>query len=165
MTSKCECPTSAALLLYPCCLLSIAPGPWRPNLTRGITITNYHKLLSPLSAILAPVPHTPHSGSEAPRGPQRNRTIFSPGQAEALEKGAGPGWTVGQRLLSVTYRGNVPEACGPRWRGGGCGGPIGSFRIGAGGEWGLWGRPMPCFSPHALAMSPHLCRVPAWAVS
>ncbi|KAK1335170.1 hypothetical protein QTO34_004752 [Cnephaeus nilssonii] len=37
-------------------------------------------------AVLAPVPHTPHSGSEAPRGPHRNRTIFSPGQAEALEK-------------------------------------------------------------------------------
>ncbi|XP_024410835.2 paired box protein Pax-4 [Desmodus rotundus] len=42
-------------------------------------------------AVLAPVPLTPHSGSEAPRGPHpgtghRNRTIFSPGQAEALEK-------------------------------------------------------------------------------
>uniref|UniRef100_A0A452THU2 Paired box 4 n=1 Tax=Ursus maritimus TaxID=29073 RepID=A0A452THU2_URSMA len=47
-------------------------------------------------AVLAPVPHTPHSGSEAPRGPHpgtghRNRTIFSPGQAEALEKGAWAG--------------------------------------------------------------------------
>ncbi|XP_036102223.1 paired box protein Pax-4 [Molossus molossus] len=42
-------------------------------------------------AVLVPVPHTLHSGSEAPRGPHpgtghRNRTIFSPGQAEALEK-------------------------------------------------------------------------------
>ncbi|XP_047550334.1 LOW QUALITY PROTEIN: paired box protein Pax-4 [Lutra lutra] len=42
-------------------------------------------------AVLAPTPHTPHGGSEAPRGPHpgtshRNRTIFSPGQAEALEK-------------------------------------------------------------------------------
>ncbi|XP_042637712.1 paired box protein Pax-4 [Orycteropus afer afer] len=41
--------------------------------------------------VLNPVPPTPHSGSEAPRGPHpgtghRNRTIFSPGQAEALEK-------------------------------------------------------------------------------
>lgn len=52
-----------------------------------------YKPLSPFSAVLAPVPLTPHSGSEAPRGPHpgtghRNRTIFSPGQAEALEKGA-----------------------------------------------------------------------------
>ncbi|XP_020934396.1 paired box protein Pax-4 [Sus scrofa] len=44
-----------------------------------------------LPAVLAPVPPTLHSGSEAPRGPHpgtshRNRTIFSPGQAEALEK-------------------------------------------------------------------------------
>ncbi|XP_073665569.1 paired box protein Pax-4 [Tursiops truncatus] len=44
-----------------------------------------------LPAVLAPVPPTPPSGSEAPRGPHpgtghRNRTIFSPGQAEALEK-------------------------------------------------------------------------------
>ncbi|XP_032722499.1 paired box protein Pax-4 [Lontra canadensis] len=42
-------------------------------------------------AVLAPTHHTPHGGSEAPRGPHpgtshRNRTIFSPGQAEALEK-------------------------------------------------------------------------------
>uniref|UniRef100_A0A8C4LMA7 Paired box protein Pax-4 n=1 Tax=Equus asinus TaxID=9793 RepID=A0A8C4LMA7_EQUAS len=42
-------------------------------------------------AVLAPVPRTPHGGSEAPRGlhpgtGHRNRTIFSPGQAEALEK-------------------------------------------------------------------------------
>ncbi|XP_014639406.1 PREDICTED: paired box protein Pax-4 [Ceratotherium simum simum] len=42
-------------------------------------------------AVLAPVPRTPCGGSEAPRGPHpgtghRNRTIFSPGQAEALEK-------------------------------------------------------------------------------
>ncbi|MBV97003.1 Paired box protein Pax-4, partial [Eschrichtius robustus] len=44
-----------------------------------------------LPAVLAPVPPTPPSGSEVPRGPHpgtghRNRTIFSPGQAEALEK-------------------------------------------------------------------------------
>uniref|UniRef100_A0A8C3VWG0 Paired box protein Pax-4 n=1 Tax=Catagonus wagneri TaxID=51154 RepID=A0A8C3VWG0_9CETA len=44
-----------------------------------------------LPAVLAPVPPAPHGGSEAPRGPHpgtshRNRTIFSPGQAEALEK-------------------------------------------------------------------------------
>ncbi|XP_045877259.1 paired box protein Pax-4 isoform X2 [Meles meles] len=42
-------------------------------------------------AVLAPTPHTPHGGSEDPRGSHpgtghRNRTIFSPGQAEALEK-------------------------------------------------------------------------------
>ncbi|XP_062957430.1 paired box protein Pax-4 [Cynocephalus volans] len=42
-------------------------------------------------AVLAPAPPTPHGGSEVPRGPHpgtghRNRTIFSPGQAEALEK-------------------------------------------------------------------------------
>ncbi|XP_049498252.1 LOW QUALITY PROTEIN: paired box protein Pax-4 [Panthera uncia] len=41
--------------------------------------------------VLTPVPHTPRSGCEVPRGPHpgtghRNRTIFSPGQAEALEK-------------------------------------------------------------------------------
>ncbi|XP_039716718.1 paired box protein Pax-4 [Pteropus medius] len=47
------------------------------------------QLRSPV--ILAPVPRNPHSGFEAPRGPHpgtghRNRTIFSPGQAEALEK-------------------------------------------------------------------------------
>ncbi|TKC36809.1 hypothetical protein EI555_015776 [Monodon monoceros] len=57
----------------------------------GITITNPHQPLSPFAAVLAPVPPTPSSGSEAPRGPHpgtghRNRTIFSPGQAEALEK-------------------------------------------------------------------------------
>nr|XP_006202399.1 paired box protein Pax-4 [Vicugna pacos] len=44
-----------------------------------------------LPAVLASAPHTPQSGSEAPLGPHpgtshRNRTIFSPGQAEALEK-------------------------------------------------------------------------------
>ncbi|XP_005402419.1 PREDICTED: paired box protein Pax-4 [Chinchilla lanigera] len=43
------------------------------------------------SAALAPTLPNPHSASEAPRGPHpgtshRNRTIFSPGQAEALEK-------------------------------------------------------------------------------
>ncbi|XP_008055218.1 paired box protein Pax-4 [Carlito syrichta] len=42
-------------------------------------------------AVLAPVRPVPYRGSEAPRGPHpgtghRNRTIFSPGQAEALEK-------------------------------------------------------------------------------
>ncbi|XP_069317763.1 paired box protein Pax-4 [Eulemur rufifrons] len=42
-------------------------------------------------AVLAPALPTPQSGFEAPRGPHpgtghRNRTIFSPGQAEALEK-------------------------------------------------------------------------------
>ncbi|XP_075413502.1 LOW QUALITY PROTEIN: paired box protein Pax-4 [Tenrec ecaudatus] len=41
--------------------------------------------------VLAPAPPTPHCGFETPRGPHpgtghRNRTIFSPGQAEALEK-------------------------------------------------------------------------------
>ncbi|VFV42606.1 paired box 4 [Lynx pardinus] len=41
--------------------------------------------------VSTPVPHTPRSGCEVPRGPHpgtghRNRTIFSPGQAEALEK-------------------------------------------------------------------------------
>ncbi|ELR57849.1 Paired box protein Pax-4, partial [Bos mutus] len=44
-----------------------------------------------LPAGLGPIPRTPHCDSEAPRGPHpgtghRNRTIFSPGQAEALEK-------------------------------------------------------------------------------
>ncbi|XP_008256621.3 paired box protein Pax-4 [Oryctolagus cuniculus] len=42
-------------------------------------------------AVLAPAPPIPHRGSEVPPGPHpgtghRNRTIFSPGQAEALEK-------------------------------------------------------------------------------
>ncbi|EGV98165.1 Paired box protein Pax-4 [Cricetulus griseus] len=44
-----------------------------------------------LPALLAPALPSPHSSCEAPRGPHpgtshRNRTIFSPGQAEALEK-------------------------------------------------------------------------------
>ncbi|VTJ70246.1 Hypothetical predicted protein [Marmota monax] len=43
------------------------------------------------SAVLAPALSIPHHGSEHPQGPtsgatHRNRTIFSPGQAEALEK-------------------------------------------------------------------------------
>ncbi|XP_012576221.1 PREDICTED: paired box protein Pax-4 [Condylura cristata] len=47
------------------------------------------QLRSPV--VLAPVPRTPHGDSEIPRGPHpgtshRNRTIFSPDQAEALEK-------------------------------------------------------------------------------
>uniref|UniRef100_A0A2I2YFU3 Paired box 4 n=1 Tax=Gorilla gorilla gorilla TaxID=9595 RepID=A0A2I2YFU3_GORGO len=47
------------------------------------------RLRSP--AVLAPALLTPHSGSETPRGTHpgtghRNRTIFSPSQAEALEK-------------------------------------------------------------------------------
>ncbi|XP_037693677.1 paired box protein Pax-4 [Choloepus didactylus] len=42
-------------------------------------------------AVLAPIPSTPHSGSATSRGPHpgtghRNRTIFSPSQAQALEK-------------------------------------------------------------------------------
>ncbi|XP_053464890.1 paired box protein Pax-4 [Nycticebus coucang] len=49
----------------------------------------WEQLRSP--AVLALAPPNPQSGSEAPRGPHpgaghRNRTIFSPGQAEALEK-------------------------------------------------------------------------------
>ncbi|XP_052576189.1 paired box protein Pax-4 [Peromyscus californicus insignis] len=44
-----------------------------------------------LPAVLAPALPGPHGSCEAPRGPHpgishRNRTIFSPGQAEALEK-------------------------------------------------------------------------------
>ncbi|OBS70178.1 hypothetical protein A6R68_01278, partial [Neotoma lepida] len=44
-----------------------------------------------LPAVLAPALPSPHSSCEVPRGPHpgtshRNRTIFSPGQAEALEK-------------------------------------------------------------------------------
>lgn len=122
--SNCECPASAALLLHPCCPLSTAPEPQGPPLTSGITITSHHKPLSPFAAVLAPVPRNPHSGSEAPRGPypgtgHRNRTIFSPGQAEALEKGAG----AGAEVLSVTHGGIVPKACGQRLRGGGYGWP------------------------------------------
>ncbi|XP_031236650.1 paired box protein Pax-4 isoform X2 [Mastomys coucha] len=50
---------------------------------------HWTQLRSP--AVLAPVLHRPQSNCEAPRGPHpgtshRNRTIFSPGQAEALEK-------------------------------------------------------------------------------
>nr|XP_012644574.1 paired box protein Pax-4 isoform X2 [Microcebus murinus] len=50
---------------------------------------SWAQLRSP--AVLAPAPPTRQSGFEAPRGPHpgtghRNRTIFSPGQAEALEK-------------------------------------------------------------------------------
>ncbi|XP_007526378.1 paired box protein Pax-4 [Erinaceus europaeus] len=65
-------------------------------------------------AILAPVPHPPH-GPEAPRGPHpgtshRNRTIFSPGQAEALEKefqrGQYPDSVVRGKLAAAT---SLPE--------------------------------------------------------
>ncbi|GAB5568752.1 paired box protein Pax-4 [Prionailurus iriomotensis] len=71
-------------------LRSPAPGPWEPHLMRR-NITNRYKPLSPFTDVLTPVPHTPRSGCEVPRGPHpgtghRNRTIFSPGQAEALEK-------------------------------------------------------------------------------
>nr|AAF14073.1 paired-homeodomain transcription factor PAX4 [Mus musculus] len=50
---------------------------------------HWTQLRSP--AVLAPVLPSPHSNCGAPRGPHpgtshRNRTIFSPGQAEALEK-------------------------------------------------------------------------------
>ncbi|MBZ3879984.1 Paired box protein Pax-4 [Sciurus carolinensis] len=50
---------------------------------------HWSQLRSP--AVLAPTLSIPHSGSEDPQGPtpgtsHRNRTIFSPGQAEALEK-------------------------------------------------------------------------------
>lgn len=94
LTSRsCKYSTSMVLLFYSCQPLSIALGAWEPHHRRRITITNHHKPLSPFTAVLAPTPHTPHGGSEAPRGPHpgtghRNRTIFSPGQAEALEKGA-----------------------------------------------------------------------------
>lgn len=101
----------AALLLDPCCPLSTTPGPQGPHLTRRLTITNHHKAVVSFAAVLAPVPRNPHSGSEAPRGPypgtgHRNRTIFSPGQAEALEKGAG----AGAEVLRV-HGGNGPQAC------------------------------------------------------
>ncbi|KAM5255747.1 paired box protein Pax-4 [Ctenodactylus gundi] len=50
---------------------------------------HWAQLRSP--ALLAPAHPIPYSGSEVPRGPHpgishRNRTVFSPGQAEALEK-------------------------------------------------------------------------------
>uniref|UniRef100_A0A8D2B0Z1 Paired box protein Pax-4 n=1 Tax=Sciurus vulgaris TaxID=55149 RepID=A0A8D2B0Z1_SCIVU len=50
---------------------------------------HWSQLRSP--GVLAPALSIPHSGSEDPQGPtpgtsHRNRTIFSPGQAEALEK-------------------------------------------------------------------------------
>ncbi|XP_028618475.1 paired box protein Pax-4 isoform X2 [Grammomys surdaster] len=50
---------------------------------------DWTQLRSP--AVLAPALPSPHSNCEAPQGPHlgtshRNRTIFSPGQAEALEK-------------------------------------------------------------------------------
>ncbi|KAK2096559.1 Paired box protein Pax-4 [Saguinus oedipus] len=62
----------------------------------------------------APAVPTPHSGSETPRGPypgtsHRNRTIFSPGQAEALEKGAGLGEMEGQIVLEF-QRGQYPDS-------------------------------------------------------
>lgn len=77
-------------------LLSIATLP-RPHSPGGIAVANLLQLLSPFAAGLGPIPRTPPCDSEAPRGPHpgtghRNRTIFSPGQAEALEKGAGAGW-------------------------------------------------------------------------
>lgn len=105
-----------------------SPRAWGRHLTRGITIANHHKPLSPFAVILAPVPRNPHSGFEAPRGPHpgtghRNRTIFSPGQAEALEKGAGTGVDTGSEVLGVMHAGNDPEACGPGLRGGGYGWP------------------------------------------
>lgn len=106
------------------CPLSTAPWTQGPHLTRGTTITNHHKLLSPFAAVLAPVPRNPHRGFEAPRGPypgtgHRNRTIFSPGQAEALEKGA----EAGAEVLGGTHGGIAPEACGQKLRGGGYGWP------------------------------------------
>lgn len=90
----------SALTLH--CALPTAPGTWGLHPTRGITVTDQHQPLSPFAAVLAPVPPTPPSGSEAPRGPHpgtghRNRTIFSPGQAEALEKGARAGADGGPR--------------------------------------------------------------------
>lgn len=77
-------------------LLSIATLP-QPQSPRGVTVANPLQQPSPFAAGLGPIPRTLPSDSEAPRGPHpgtghRNRTIFSPGQAEALEKGAGAGW-------------------------------------------------------------------------
>jgi paired box protein 4 len=88
-----------------------------PHLTIGVTITNHHKTLSSFAAVLAPALPIPHSGLEAPRGPHpgnghRNRTIFSPGQAEALEKGAGLG-SGGAGVLG----GSSSEAFAQRLRG------------------------------------------------
>ncbi|XP_040858394.1 paired box protein Pax-4 isoform X2 [Ochotona curzoniae] len=66
-------------------------------------------------ADLAPVPPSLHSGSENPQGPRpgtghRNRTIFSPGQAEALEKefqrGQYPDSEVRGKLAAAT---SLPE--------------------------------------------------------
>uniref|UniRef100_A0A2K6L3A3 Paired box protein Pax-4 n=4 Tax=Rhinopithecus TaxID=542827 RepID=A0A2K6L3A3_RHIBE len=66
-------------------------------------------------AVLAPALLTPHSGSETPRGPypgtgHRNRTIFSPSQAEALEKefqrGQYPDSVARGRLAAAT---SLPE--------------------------------------------------------
>lgn len=93
-----------------------APGTRGPHLTRGISITNHHKPLALRVAALPLVPGTPYSGSEMPRGPHpgtghRNRTVFSPEQAEALEKGSRAG------VGSVALGGNRPKACRQRLRG------------------------------------------------
>lgn len=168
-----ECATSAALLLCPCCPLSTAPGPQGLHLTRGLTIIHYHKPLSPFVAVLAPVPRNPHSGSEAPRGPypgtgHRNRTIFSSGQAEALEKGARAGADSGSEGICVTHEEKGPEACGQRLRWGGYGWPcLGEEGVSGhrGGEGALIGRHMPCPSPCARTVNLNLCRVPASEVS
>lgn len=133
----------SALTLH--CALPTAPGTWGLHSTRGITITDPHQPLSPFAAILAPVPPTPPSGSEAPRGPHpgtghRNRTIFSPGQAEALEKGARAGADGGprrQRPRGLRAEAESWRLWMPLRRG------VGQFRAGTGGEWGLAPLPAP----------------------
>ncbi|NP_113987.1 paired box protein Pax-4 isoform X1 [Rattus norvegicus] len=74
---------------------------------------HWTQLRSP--AVLAPALPSPHSNCEAPRGPHpgtshRNRTIFSPGQAEALEKefqrGQYPDSVVRGKLAAAT---SLPE--------------------------------------------------------
>ncbi|KAG8524545.1 Paired box protein Pax-4, partial [Galemys pyrenaicus] len=77
------------------------------------------QLRSPV--VLAPVPRVPHGDSEIPQGPHpgtghRNRTIFSPDQAEALEKGAEAGgrWVRGSEGFSAAVeaqpRGQYPDS-------------------------------------------------------
>lgn len=152
-------------------LSSLSPRNSGISYARGITIENFLKTLSFFAAILAPALPSPYSASELPRGPHpgtshRNRTIFSPGQAEALEKGVALGWVVGQSL--VRQGGSSPEAMGKGrevwalvgfWKERSVGGD--RWRVGSDRERELC--PFTCLCPCCVSL--HLYRVPAWTVS
>lgn len=112
-----DCPT-APLCSYTFAISDYCPRDSEPPPNQR----NNRKTLSSFAADLAPVPPSLHSGSENPQGPRpgtghRNRTIFSPGQAEALEKGAE--WGVRWDRRSLVCPGAV--VLKQRLRGIGCG--------------------------------------------